>query len=74
MCIRDSGFTVDEHSLPENVSISHRSLFDQTIQGIEITKDNAFSFQGHPEASPGPHDINSLFNKFTHLMSHAKKN
>ena len=71
---QNHGFTVNEDSLPENVSVSHRSLFDQTIQGIEIIKDNAFSFQGHPEASPGPHDINSLFNKFTDLMSHAKKN
>tara|TARA_Y100000588_G_scaffold353897_1_gene407691 strand:- start:13 stop:741 length:729 start_codon:yes stop_codon:yes gene_type:complete len=71
---QNHGFTVNEDSLPDNVSVSHRSLFDQTIQGIEIPKDNAFSFQGHPEASPGPHDINSLFNKFTDLMSHAKKN
>ncbi len=71
---QNHGFTVDEHSLPDNVSVSHRSLFDQTIQGIEIPEDNAFSFQGHPEASPGPHDINSLFKKFTNLMSHAKKN
>jgi len=71
---QNHGFTVDEHSLPDNVSISHRSLFDQTIQGIEISEANAFSFQGHPEASPGPHDINSLFKKFTNLMSHAKKN
>jgi len=71
---QNHGFTVDESFLPENVSVTHRSLFDQTIQGIEIPDSNAYSFQGHPEASPGPHDINTLFDKFIHLMSHAKKN
>ncbi|MEM7196041.1 MAG: glutamine-hydrolyzing carbamoyl-phosphate synthase small subunit, partial [Pseudomonadota bacterium] len=65
---QNHGFTVDESSLPENVKVTHRSLFDQTVQGIERTDVPAFSFQGHPEASPGPRDIGSLFDRFVHLM------
>ena len=57
--------------LPEEISITHRSLFDDTIQGIAIKNSNSFSFQGHPEASPGPHDINPLFVKFSNLMNDA---
>ena len=68
---QNHGFTVDENNLPEEISITHRSLFDDSIQGIELKDSNAFSFQGHPEASPGPHDINPLFEKFSHLMTNA---
>ena len=68
---QNHGFTVDENDLPENILITHRSLFDDSIQGIELKDSNAFSFQGHPEASPGPHDINPLFEKFSHLMTNA---
>ncbi len=65
---QNHGFTVDESSLPETVRITHRSLFDQTVQGIERTDIPAFSFQGHPEASPGPRDIGGLFDRFVHMM------
>jgi carbamoyl-phosphate synthase small subunit len=68
---QNHGFTVDENNLPEEILITHRSLFDDSIQGIAIRNSNAFSFQGHPEASPGPHDINPLFVKFSNLMNDA---
>ena len=68
---QNHGFTVDENNLPEEILITHRSLFDDSVQGIELKSSNAFSFQGHPEASPGPHDINPLFGKFSHLMKNA---
>ena len=68
---QNHGFTVDENNLPEEISITHRSLFDDSIQGIAIRNSNAFGFQGHPEASPGPHDINPLFIKFSNLMKDA---
>jgi carbamoyl-phosphate synthase small subunit len=55
------------------VTITHKSLFDQSIQGIELKDKNAFSFQGHPEASPGPHDIQPLFEKFIRNIENAKK-
>ena len=73
---QNHGFTVKENSLPGEVRISHRSLFDDTIQGISHSKLSAFSFQGHPEASPGTHDISSLFNTFLDNMksNNAKKN
>ena len=73
---QNHGFTVKENSLPDEVRISHRSLFDDTIQGISHSKLSAFSFQGHPEASPGTHDISSLFNTFLDNMksNNAKKN
>lgn len=61
---QNHGFEVDESSLPANVRVTHRSLFDGTVQGIEMTDRPAFSFQGHPEASPGPHDVAYLFDKF----------
>ncbi|MES2662380.1 MAG: glutamine-hydrolyzing carbamoyl-phosphate synthase small subunit [Pseudomonadota bacterium] len=61
---QNHGFTIDENSLPLNVRITHRSLFDQSIQGIEIEGANAFSFQGHPEAGPGPKDVSGLFDRF----------
>ncbi len=69
---QNHGFEVDEHSLPPNVRVTHRSLFDNSVQGIELTNQSAFSFQGHPEASPGPHDIAELFDKFIEQMRKAK--
>ena len=69
---QNHGFEVDEHSLPQNVKITHRSLFDNSVQGIELTDQAAFSFQGHPEASPGPNDIAGLFDKFIEAMRKAK--
>lgn len=69
---QNHGFEVDETSLPENVRVTHRSLFDGTVQGIELTDRPAFSFQGHPEASPGPHDVAYLFDRFIADMQKAK--
>ena len=69
---QDHGFEVDEHSLPKNVRIIHRSLFDNSVQGIELIDQPAFSFQGHPEASPGPNDVAYLFDKFIAQMRAAK--
>ncbi|MFW2177311.1 MULTISPECIES: glutamine-hydrolyzing carbamoyl-phosphate synthase small subunit [unclassified Moraxella] len=69
---QNHGFAVDEDSLPSNVKVTHRSLFDGSNQGIELTNKPAFSFQGHPEASPGPHDCSPLFDKFAELMVKAK--
>ena len=62
------GFAVDEEALPANLRVTHRSLFDNTVQGLARTDTPAFCFQGHPEASPGPHDIGYLFDQFTALM------
>ncbi|UXZ04586.1 glutamine-hydrolyzing carbamoyl-phosphate synthase small subunit [Moraxella nasicaprae] len=61
---QNHGFAVDESSLPDHVRVTHRSLFDGSNQGIELTNHPAFSFQGHPEASPGPHDCSVLFDRF----------
>ncbi|MFP6681227.1 MAG: glutamine-hydrolyzing carbamoyl-phosphate synthase small subunit [Gammaproteobacteria bacterium] len=61
---QNHGFAVDENSLPDGVTATHRSLFDGTLQGIECRGAPAFGFQGHPEASPGPHDISELFDRF----------
>lgn len=69
---QNHGFQVDENSLPENVRVTHRSLFDGTVQGIELTDRPAFSFQGHPEASPGPHDLSELFDRFVNDIKAAK--
>ena len=69
---QNHGFAVDEESLPVNVEITHRSLFDNSIQGISLTNAPAFSFQGHPEASPGPHDINEIFGRFISLIKTNK--
>lgn len=66
---QNHGFAVDEASLPANVRATHKSLFDGTLQGIERTDKVAFSFQGHPEASPGPHDVAPLFDKFIQAMA-----
>lgn len=69
---QNHGFQVDENTLPPHVRVTHRSLFDGTVQGIELTGQPAFSFQGHPEASPGPHDVACLFDKFIDSMKAAK--
>jgi carbamoyl-phosphate synthase small subunit len=73
---QNHGFAVDEKSLPANLRPTHISLFDNTLQGLARTDRPAFCFQGHPEASPGPHDIGYLFDRFTGLMdqAHDKKN
>lgn len=65
---QNHGFAVDESSLPAHIKATHRSLFDQSLQGIELTNAPAFGFQGHPEASPGPHDVAPLFDKFIESM------
>ncbi|MDE2295655.1 MAG: glutamine-hydrolyzing carbamoyl-phosphate synthase small subunit [Gammaproteobacteria bacterium] len=65
---QNHGFAVDESSLPGELRATHRSLFDGSLQGIAHTERPAFSFQGHPEASPGPHDMRPLFEHFIHLM------
>ncbi len=65
---QNHGFAVDESSLPENLKPTHRSLFDGSLQGVARTDRAAFSFQGHPEASPGPHDVSPMFEVFTQLM------
>ena len=65
---QNHGFAVDESSLPAHVQPTHRSLFDGSLQGIELTDRPAFSFQGHPEASPGPHDLKPLFGRFMQMM------
>jgi carbamoyl-phosphate synthase small subunit len=65
---QNHGFAVNEDNLPGNLEITHRSLFDKTVQGIKRTDCPAFSFQGHPEASPGPHDVAPLFDKFIESM------
>ena len=70
---QNHGFAVDEASLPDDVVATHRSLFDGTLQGIEVKGKPAFSFQGHPEASPGPHDLLPLFDRFIHAMDEQKK-
>ena len=66
---QNHGFTVEENSLPTNVEITHKSLFDGTIQGIQHSSKPFFSFQGHPEASPGPHDLAYLFSTFDKNMT-----
>lgn len=68
---QNHGFAVDEASLPPNLRVTHRSLFDGSVQGLERTDVPAFCFQGHPEASPGPHDILPLFDRFIQLMQDA---
>ncbi|WP_368930849.1 glutamine-hydrolyzing carbamoyl-phosphate synthase small subunit [Achromobacter xylosoxidans] len=69
---QNHGFAVDAASLPANARVTHVSLFDGTLQGFELSDRPAFCFQGHPEASPGPHDILELFDKFISLMSGQK--
>ena len=70
---QNHGFAVDEKSLPAHLRATHVSLFDGTVQGLARTDKPAFCFQGHPEASPGPHDIGYLFDRFTGLMDAARK-
>ncbi len=65
---QNHGFAIDEATLPANVRVTHRSLFDGSNQGITLTDAPAFSFQGHPEASPGPHDVAPLFDRFVASM------
>ena len=65
---QNHGFAVDDASLPANLAATHRSLFDGSLQGVERTDCSAFSFQGHPEASPGPHDVAPLFDRFISMM------
>ena len=66
---QNHGFAVSEDGMPENVRATHKSLFDGSLQGIELTDRSAFSFQGHPEASPGPHDVSYLFDRFIDELS-----
>jgi len=70
---QNHGFQVDETTLPGNVRVTHRSLFDGTVQGIALKDRPAFSFQGHPEASPGPHDVSYLFDRFIDMMAKGPK-
>jgi len=69
---QNHGFAVDENALPDNLVVSHRSLFDGSVQGIRRTDCPAYSFQGHPEASPGPHDVSPLFDQFIAMMQAAR--
>jgi carbamoyl-phosphate synthase small subunit len=70
---QNHGFAVDEKTLPSNVRPTHRSLFDGSLQGIELTDRPAFSFQGHPEASPGPHEMAYLFTRFVTMMERRRR-
>ena len=69
---QNHGFAVDGASLPKNLRVTHKSLFDGSLQGIEHTEKPAFGFQGHPEASPGPHDAAPLFDHFIELLTNSK--
>jgi len=72
---QNHGFAVDEKTLPSNARVTHVSLFDGSLQGFALTDAPAFCFQGHPEASPGPHDICDLFDRFVELMqTHRRPN
>ncbi|MFZ2163584.1 MAG: glutamine-hydrolyzing carbamoyl-phosphate synthase small subunit [Sideroxyarcus sp.] len=69
---QNHGFAVDSATLPKNARVTHISLFDGTLQGFELTDKPAFCFQGHPEASPGPHDVDGLFDKFIGMMQKSR--
>jgi carbamoyl-phosphate synthase small subunit len=69
---QNHGFALDEASLPATARTTHRSLFDGSLQGIEVNDGRAFGFQGHPEASPGPHDAAPLFERFIALMDGSR--
>jgi len=69
---QNHGFAVDAATLPANARVTHVSLFDGTLQGFDLTDKPAFCFQGHPEASPGPHDVDGLFDKFVGMMEKRK--
>lgn len=71
---QNHGFMVDESSVPPGMEITHRSLFDKSIQGFKLTTKPAFGFQGHPEASPGPDDLLCLFDRFIELMKYHHNN
>ena len=70
---QNHGFAVDDDSLPSHLRATHRSLFDGSLQGVERTDKPAFSFQGHPEASPGPHDVDYLFDRFVEMIDHNRR-
>ena len=70
---QNHGFAVDESTLPKNIKVTHISLFDKSLQGIEFVDRPAFSFQGHPEASPGPQEIQILFEKFSSMIKDYAK-
>jgi len=70
---QNHGFVIDSKTLPQNIKVTHLSLFDGSLQGIELTDRRAFSFQGHPEASPGPHDADHLFDRFVKMIESKKK-
>ncbi|HTN93371.1 MAG TPA: glutamine-hydrolyzing carbamoyl-phosphate synthase small subunit [Gallionella sp.] len=69
---QNHGFAVDEKTLPKNARVTHVSLFDGSLQGFELTDKPVFCFQGHPEASPGPHDVGALFDRFVGMMEKRK--
>ncbi len=69
---QNHGFAAAEKTLPANLRVTHKSLFDGTCQGLERTDKQAFSFQGHPEASPGPHEVGYLFDRFVNMMAAAR--
>jgi len=71
---QNHGFAVDEETLPDNLRTTHRSLFDGSLQGIERTDCLAMGFQGHPEASPGPHDLRPIFDRFIEMMRENRAN
>ncbi|GGB68218.1 carbamoyl-phosphate synthase small chain [Shewanella inventionis] len=70
---QNHGFAADEATLPANIKVTHKSLFDGSLQGIHLTDKPAFSFQGHPEASPGPNDAAPLFDHFIELIEHYRQ-
>ena len=70
---QNHGFAVDESTMPANLKSTHKSLFDGSLQGISRTDKSAFSFQGHPEASPGPHDVAPLFDQFVDNIKQFKQ-
>ena len=69
---QNHGFAIDAKTLSKKIKITHLSLFDSSLQGIELTGQLAFSFQGHPEASPGPHDVDHLFDRFVKMIKNKK--
>jgi len=70
---QNHGFAVDEETLPANLRMTHKSLFDDSLQGVERTDCRAMGFQGHPEASPGPHDLRPIFDRFVEMMREARQ-
>ena len=70
---QNHGFAVDEETLPKDLVATHRSLFDGSLQGVQHKQYPVFGFQGHPEASPGPHDLRPLFNNFIELIEESKR-